>query len=162
MKVVSYNLQEKEVFMRDKAKRAVSKARYREKYKAIIKEKAAKKYLENKGIISEKGKAKRRINPSNELLKKAKQRAKKNGLTFDLTLEDITVPNKCPILGLNLEVGDGKLHDCSPTIDRIDTSLGYLKNNIQVISHKANRMKSDASVSELKLFAKWVRCIYDN
>jgi hypothetical protein len=148
--------------MRDKVKRAESKARYREKHKDVIKEKAAKKYLENKDIISEKGKIKRRITPSNELLKKAKQRAKKKGLAFNLTLEDIVVPDTCAILGLKLEIGEDKLHDCSPTIDRIDTSLGYLKNNIQVVSHKANRMKSDASILELKLFAKWVEHTYDH
>jgi hypothetical protein len=42
------------------------------------------------------------------------------------------------------------------SIDRINPKLGYVEGNIQIISHKANRMKSNASVEELKLFARWV------
>lgn len=42
------------------------------------------------------------------------------------------------------------------SIDRIFPHLGYVKNNIQVISHKANRMKNSATLDELELFARWV------
>jgi hypothetical protein len=36
-------------------------------------------------------------------------------------------------------------------VDRIDPNRGYIADNIWVISWKANRMKSNATLEELKL-----------
>jgi hypothetical protein len=44
----------------------------------------------------------------------------------------------------------------APSLDKIDPKLGYVPGNIQVISHKANAMKWDATREELRAFAKWV------
>jgi hypothetical protein len=83
------------------------------------------------------------------MLSGAKQRAKAKGLTFDLTLEDIHIPIYCPILGMPLYTSELDT-DCSPSIDRIDNSGGYTKDNIQIISTRANRIKSDSSIEELQ------------
>ena len=72
---------------------------------------------------------------------------------FALHCIDIA-PEFCPALGLRLEFG-GEI-ESSPSIDRIDNSQGYVRGNIQVISQKANRIKSDATREELEMFAKWV------
>lgn len=40
----------------------------------------------------------------------------------------------------------------SPSLDRIDNRMGYVPGNVWVISWKANRMKSDASMEELRVF----------
>ena len=36
-----------------------------------------------------------------------------------------------------------------PSLDRRDTSLGYVKGNVEIISRKANRMKNDGTLDDL-------------
>ena len=92
--------------------------------------------------------------PEYTLWNHAKQRALELGLSFTLKLEDIKIPERCPVLGILLKVGKGKQHDASPTIDKIDNTRGYDGDNFWVISHRANRLKNDASLSELKLLVQ--------
>ena len=80
----------------------------------------------------------------------AKKRAKGSGVNFSLSIEDIIVPDICPVLGIKIEKGIGKLTHASPTIDRIHPERGYIKGNIRVISHRANLLKSDATTEELE------------
>jgi hypothetical protein len=81
----------------------------------------------------------------------AKRRAKKKNLEFDLKPEDIIeIPKICPVLGIPIFVGDGKLTDNSPTVERIDNNKGYTKENVIIISYKANRIKNNATLEELK------------
>ena len=82
----------------------------------------------------------------------AKHRSSKKKLPFDIALEDIVIPDKCPLLGIDLVRGtfeSGPLRS-SPTLDQIRPGGGYVKGNIWVISNKANTIKSDASLEELK------------
>jgi len=81
----------------------------------------------------------------------ARDRCLKSGLDFSITVEDIVVPDKCPILGI--EMVRGTRH--SPSLDRKDSSKGYTPDNIWVISKVANRMKNDATPSELRVFGLW-------
>jgi hypothetical protein len=74
---------------------------------------------------------------------------------FVLYLRSIE-PKKCPVFGKKLITGDGQSHDWSPSVDKIIPSKGYVKGNIQVISYLANKMKQNASPTQLKQFAKWV------
>lgn len=90
------------------------------------------------------------------LLRSAKARANKNGLAFDITINDIHIPNFCPNLDIPLECSVGKVSQNSPSIDRKIPSLGYIKGNIQVISHLANSMKNCATPYLLLKFAEWV------
>ncbi len=94
--------------------------------------------------------------PEKYLLKQAKERAKNRGFDFDLVLEDIVIPSVCPIMGIPLKYIIGEYSDYSPSIDRIDSTKGYTKDNIWVISSIANRMKWDADKEQLILFARGV------
>jgi len=85
----------------------------------------------------------------------AKTRANKRGLPFDITIDDVCIPSICPILGIPLMFGDGTANDNSPQLDRIIPDLGYVKGNIQVISAKANRIKSNATQAEIKMVLEW-------
>lgn len=85
----------------------------------------------------------------------ARQRAKKSGVAFEIIRDDVVIPDVCPILGLKIDVLErGRMNPCSPSLDRIDPVKGYVPGNVWVISWQANRMKSDASPEELKLFCE--------
>lgn len=81
-----------------------------------------------------------------------KHSAKKRGIKFDLTHLDIMqldYPISCPILGIPLTYNVGKVDDNSYSIDRVDSSKGYSIDNIEVISFRANKLKSDATITEI-------------
>ena len=78
-----------------------------------------------------------------------------NASEFVIYLYEIA-PDKCPVFGKKLVVGEGKHHDLSPSVDKIVPSKGYVKGNIQVISYLANRMKNNASPRQLQQFAQWI------
>lgn len=86
-----------------------------------------------------------------QMWKSAKIRALKKGYDFDITEDDIILPEKCPLLGIPMKMNYGKAQADSYSLDRIDSSKGYVKGNVWVISRKANVMKNDATLSELEL-----------
>ncbi len=91
-----------------------------------------------------------------KIWERVKKRAKEDGTFFDLSVFDIPdVPEYCPIFGIRLQANNkaGPL-DTSPSVDRIVAELGYTKNNIRIISNRANRLRGDATEQELKLLAK--------
>ena len=92
---------------------------------------------------------KRGLDPIPTMLILAKSRAKRKGLLFNLEHKDINMPILCPVLGTTLKTGLGKLVPESPSLDRIVPSFGYTKGNVRVISHRANALKSDATLLEL-------------
>ena len=94
--------------------------------------------------------------PERFLLQSAKRRAKAAGIPCTITAKDIFIPEVCPVFGWPLKKNEGKLADTSPSLDRIDPSLGYVPGNVQVISNKANVMKNNASREQLIKFAEWV------
>ena len=48
-----------------------------------------------------------------------------------------------------------KNSDFSPSFDRIYPKKGYTKGNVIVISNKANRIKTDATVKEIRKVANF-------
>ena len=86
------------------------------------------------------------------LWRAAKNRALEHGLAFDIDVTDIIIPATCPVFGTPFEVGAMT----AASLDRIDSSKGYIKGNVQVLSRKANIMKSDATLIQLQEFAQWV------
>lgn len=97
-----------------------------------------------------------------KLLKRVKERAKKQNLEVDITLDDISISAFCPILGIPLQVNTGHMGGLSnsPSLDRKDSAKGYVKGNVWVISQLANQMKSNATVDQLRRFARWVEQEY--
>lgn len=89
----------------------------------------------------------------------AKYRAKRLGLPFDLEKSDIVVPEVCPVLGIPIDPnkrGRGSISPNSPSVDRIIPERGYVKGNICVISWRANDLKKDATLAELKALVAYL------
>lgn len=128
-----------------------NKKRYA-KNKDVIKKKSKEHYENNKESILQENKDYRRTKKGsiNYLYKSAKGRSKKYNIKFNLNLDDIVIPDMCPVLGIQLIQGDRVSFDGSPTLDRIIPELGYTKDNIIVVSMKANRIKNNATLDELK------------
>lgn len=82
-------------------------------------------------------------------------RARKGNFECTITIKDITIPDRCPILGIRLEQGFENSRDTSPSIDRIELDKGYTPDNIQVISNLANRMKNNATLEQCVLLGEW-------
>lgn len=91
------------------------------------------------------------------LIRAAKQRAKEKGLEFNITEEDIPLPDKCPLLEIPMDSFDYKARWNSYSIDRIDSSKGYIKGNVWVISKRANTIKNNATLEELELLVANLR-----
>jgi len=83
--------------------------------------------------------------------KSARDRAIKKGLEFSIRVEDIKIPKTCPLLNKELIEND---REYTPSLDRINSSKGYTIDNIWVISHRANQIKNDATLDELKLITE--------
>jgi hypothetical protein len=92
--------------------------------------------------------------PAFNLWRQAKRRALASSLPFEITVYDIVIPQHCPFLEIPLIPQKNKLGPNSPSIDKIIPSLGYVRGNIQVISVKANWMKGNATIEEMRLFLK--------
>lgn len=79
--------------------------------------------------------------PRSRMWSRAKYRAKQKGLDFNITKEDIVIPDVCPLLSTPM---------VSPSLDRKDPTKGYVKGNVWVISNRANTLKNDATLEELQ------------
>lgn len=84
---------------------------------------------------------------------------KRKGYAFNLTaeyLEDLWT-GICPIFGVHLHrASEGKGSHKSAHLDRLDSSKGYVVGNVAWISGRANRIKYDATVEELRAIADWM------
>lgn len=119
-----------------------------------------RKYMEmrrktdNETLKKIKRKSWRNLDPRKRMLSHAKQRSRLKGFEFNLELEDIIIPPVCPLLLIPFEYGEKGKYSLVSTLDRIDSTKGYIKGNIWVISMKANSMKNSATREELLTFAQ--------
>lgn len=125
--------------------------RRRDRYKA---NKRKEGFSEKHALASKRW---RRENAEKQMFMRAKARAGNKGLLFEIQVEDIVIPDKCPILGIEMGIAEGIAADFSPSLDRIDSTKGYTKDNIVVISYRANRIKNDSSFEEVEKLYKWFK-----
>jgi hypothetical protein len=138
-----------------------ARKRYQKKYQAANKDRVRetqKRWREkNRHIVNwHRAKWKER-HPQVTLWSNARYRAKRKGFEFNLDREDIIIPEFCPYLGTRLTFHKMKGHlDSHASVDRIDSSKGYVKGNVEVISYRANVMKNCANREQLIMFANTV------
>lgn len=95
--------------------------------------------------------------PEKFLWAAARYRCNQSGVKFSIKLEDVTIPSYCPYLKIKLVWAPGtryKRAEDAPTLDRIDTTKGYVPGNVEVISWRANRVKSNLTLPEMRLMAQ--------
>ena len=95
----------------------------------------------------------RRRNAKQHLVIDARGRAKKNGIPCTITVEDIDWVTHCPVLGIELVYvkGNGKVRNFIQLHSIAEqTTWAILPGNVFVLSHRANRIKSDATIAELE------------
>jgi hypothetical protein len=92
----------------------------------------------------------RKKDPIHYIYIRLKASAKKRKIKFDLKEEDLRdkFVTHCPVFNIKLNFFDNS--DNSPSVDRIDNSKGYYKENIIVVSTKANCLKNKSSIDDLK------------
>ena len=98
-----------------------------------------------------------------EIISRARKNARIGKHEFNLKYNDIIVPKFCPYL--NVELSFNK-KDCKKpyyySIDRINSKLGYIKGNVQIISILANTMKNNSTKEELIIFAKNILKVHNS
>jgi hypothetical protein len=145
-----YKENKDEILIRNKLNYEKNKPKYLEYKKEY--------YSEHQEHYCQLNKKDRKENPAKYLLKNAKKRAKYKNLPFNITIEDIVIPDVCPVLGIPIKLGNSlEERNSSPSLDRIIPELGYVKGNIKIISFKANSLKKDGSVEDFEKIIKYIK-----
>jgi len=119
--------------------------------------------IANKEKYAEYQRNSRAKNPREHLVSQAKSRARRDGLPFDISISAMYWPTHCPVLGMELSYNkeptirreNWQVRSATATLDRHINELGYVLGNVNVISHRANRIKSDATSAELLAVARY-------
>lgn len=93
-----------------------------------------------------------------------RSKCKKFNIEFDIDREDIKLPDMCPIFHTPFDL-TRKDRNNAPSVDRIDNSKGYIKGNVIVVSNKANAMKREATLQDMKRLVEFYENLveeYDN
>jgi len=96
-----------------------------------------------------------RSNTPAGMLGAARRRARRRGIEFDITADDIKIPTHCPVLGVRLTT-EGLY---SPSLDRVDSKKGYVRGNIVVVSWFVNRLKGKYDIKTLEQVVGFYRSI---
>lgn len=122
-------------------------------YRAVQRRAAARWEKENREHVRAQRLTRHMANPITRIYTNLKASAKYKGREFNLERSDLSAPEYCPALGIKLNYsyqgkGGAALWD-SPSVDRIDSSKGYIKGNVIVVSMLANAIKQNATPEQI-------------
>jgi len=86
-----------------------------------------------------------------------RQNVKHSNQQWNLKFLDIQWPTHCPILGLELDYFAPTRQENSISFDRTDSSKGYIKGNVKIVSWRANRIKNDGTEEEHRQIADYLK-----
>lgn len=105
---------------------------------------------QNSGMASNKNEWLKRI------LVTKKKSCKKRDILFNCSVDDFTLPDRCPVFDIVLKYPPNREdddRDAYPSIDRIRPAMGYVSGNVRIISFRANVLKNAATAEESILLA---------
>jgi hypothetical protein len=98
------------------------------------------------------------------LCAKARARGRERGIEATITPDDLVWPTHCPVLGIKLDYpkrsGQRKDQPAQPnwpSLDRWDSTKGYVPGNVFVISMRANTLKNSATLEETLRIAEYLK-----
>lgn len=108
--------------------------------------------------ISTHGQQRRQANPEKSTWERARARAKKSGIEFSITPEDVKSvwTNTCPIYQIPLRTNEGKSGADSHSIDRINNTKGYTPGNIAIVSMRFNTEKRNLTPELLRRMLAYI------
>jgi hypothetical protein len=90
------------------------------------------------------------------MLSRAKQRGVPFVLTHEMIAQMLLEARVCPVLGIPLNHTHIRAADDSPSFDCFYPKLGYVPGNVHVISRRANMIKHNATVAEIRKVLHWM------
>lgn len=97
--------------------------------------------------------------PWSNLYSGAKSRSKHRGIAFDITRDDIRemYTGRCSVTGVEFVPNiHGGVHPLSPSLDRIDPTMGYSKENCRLVINAFNALKGTMDDPETLRVAKLI------
>lgn len=149
-----------------KACESLRKKEWHKKNSERLSAKYKEKYYKNKEAVAEYGRQYRKERRENHWFEhfscnKSKD-CKMRGIPYELDAEYLASiwVDTCPVFGIYL-IDGSKIKGCYrpdnlAELDRLVPSKGYVKGNVRWISRRANRIKSDASIDEIKKILKYM------
>jgi hypothetical protein len=93
------------------------------------------------------------------IINATRRRAKRKGLPFNLSVDTVYIPTHCPVLGIEIDYGHkgSGPTNASPSIDRLVPELGYVIDNVVIMSFRANTIKNMGTIAEHKAVVKFMQ-----
>lgn len=82
--------------------------------------------------------------------------ARRSGRAFNIEFEDLVWPDKCPITGYVLDYSGKSKAKNTASFDRLDSTQGYVKGNVFIISLRVNIIKNNGTEKEHRQIARWM------
>lgn len=93
--------------------------------------------------------------------KELKAGAAQRGIAFELSRDDVRdllARRVCELCGIECRRGTCRAERwTTPSIDRIDNTVGYLLSNVALLCYRCNARKADMSLADVERLYHWLR-----